>query len=385
MISSKSGRRKSSTKAKTPASQKKTKRAKSSSPARPKLTKQERSKYNLLRDICYIPSPSNNEDAIVAYIESCEFKNFQFKKTKKNSCYYYYTGCKKPGAKTIMFDAHIDQVHLRVVNTTDYYDKGYIIAISVGFESDTLSGNSVVHLKSGMKGAVVTIPPHLRMEQYMKTTDTEVSYVCIDLGLSAKDVYKMIKVGDIIMFDTSYYIMNNKYAVSTGLDNKVSVYTLLKMLEHFDKNIDELSHNVYFHFSSREEVDIGSYAPLLKTEFDEIIVFDADIATDNEYISDNLIGTIVLDRGVVFTHNYEDDTVLTKKLIQVSDDNNIPYQESFSSSFGGSNALAYARMFDSYTQFVGIPLRNMHSPSEVVSLRDLDTAVKLGIEYLKTK
>lgn len=353
------------------------------SPKAPKLTKEERSKYNMLRDICYIPSPSNHEDAIVAYIESCDFKHFQFKKTKKNSCYYYYTKCKKPKAKTIMFDAHIDQVHLRVVNTTDYYDKGYVIAIAVGFESDTLSGNSVVHMKSGMKGTVVTIPPHLRMEQYMKTTDTEVSYVCIDLGLSAADVYEMIKVGDIIMFDTTYYTMNNKYIVSTGLDNKISVYTLLKMLEYFDKNIGELAHNVYFHFSSREEVDIGSYAPLMKTEFDEIIVYDADIATDNEYISDNLIGTIVLDKGVVFTHNYEDDTKLTESLIALAKKKDIPYQESFSSSFGGSNALAYSRLFDSYTQFVGIPLRNMHSPSEVVSMRDLDVAVKLGVEYLR--
>jgi len=345
----------------------------------------DRKKYNTLRDICYIPSPSNHEDAIVAYIESCEFKNFQFKKTKKNSCYYSYTGCKKKGAKTIMFDAHIDQVHLRVVNVSDVYDKGYVIAIAVGFESDTMSGNSVVHLKSGMKGSVVTIPPHLRMEQYMKTTDTEVSYVCIDFGITGDEVRESIRIGDIIMFDISYYVMNNKYIVSTGLDNKVSVYVLLKMLEHFDKHIDELEHNVYFHFSSREEVDIGSYAPLMTTEFDEIVVFDADIATDNEYISDNLIGTIVLDSGIVFTHNYEDDTVLTERLIDIAKKHKVSYQESFSSSFGGSNALAYARTFDAYTQFVGIPLRNMHSPSEVVSMRDLDTAVKFGLEYLKTK
>jgi putative aminopeptidase FrvX len=340
-------------------------------------------KFSLLRDLCRTPSPSNHEDAIVAYIESFKFKNFQFTKTKKNSCFFTHKSS-NPDAKSIMFDAHIDQVHLRIVNRTDIYDKGYVIAIAVGFESDTLSGNTVVHLPSGRKGSVVTIPPHLRLEQYMKTTDTEVSYICIDFGVNGSQVYDMFNQGDIIIFDIQYYTMEDRYIVSTGLDNKVSVYTLLRMLEYFDAHIKELQCNVVFHFSSREEVDIGSYAPVMKMEFDEIVVFDADIATDNEYISENLVGTVILGDGVVITHNYEDDSKLSDKLVAICKKNKLPYQETFSSSFGGSNALGYARSFDAYTQFVGIPLRNMHSPAEVVSMHDLDVAVDLGIQYLKS-
>jgi putative aminopeptidase FrvX len=359
------------------------KQRKSSKTSEP-VNKKSLAKYSLLRDLCRIPSPSNHEDAIVAYLSSVPNKHFDVKKTKKNSCYFVYDKCKKAGAKTVLFDAHIDQVHLRIVNLTDIYDKGYVIAIAVGFESDTLSGNSVVHLPTGMKGTVVTIPPHLRMEQYMKTTDTEVSYICIDFGVNGDEVYDMFRQGDIVIFDIDYYMMQNKYIVSTGLDNKVGVYTLLKIMEYFNDHISELACNVVFHFSSREEVDIGSYAPMKNMDFDEIVVYDADIATDNEYISENLVGTVILGNGIVLTHNYEDDKKLSDKLVSICKKNRIPYQETFSSSFGGSNALGYARMFDAYTQFIGIPLRNMHSPAEVVCMHDLDIAVRLGVEYLKS-
>jgi len=37
---------------------------------------------------------------------------------------------------------------------------------------------------------------------------------------------------------------------------------------------------------------------------------------------------------------------------------------------------------DSYTQFIGIPIRNMHSPTEVVSMKDLKTAIDVIKSYL---
>ena len=131
--------------------------------------------FKILKDLCFIQSPSNFEELLIAYIESFNFKNFHFKKTKKNSCYYYNKNTIKD-AKTIMFDAHIDQVHLRVVNIVESDGVGYVMAVSVGFDPIVLNGNSVVHINSKMKGNIVTIPPHLNIPpQYTKG-----SIVCID-------------------------------------------------------------------------------------------------------------------------------------------------------------------------------------------------------------
>ena len=189
-------------------------------------------------------------------------------------------------------------------------------------------------------------------------------------------------MGDAIIFDIDWYVMNNKYIVSTGLDNKVSVYVLLMLLEWADKNIDKLNVNLYLNFSSREEIGLGSYSPLLKFNIDEVIVLDTEIATDNQYISKNLIGNILLDDGVSISHNYDDDNKLTNKLIDICKDKKIDYQETFSAMFGATNLKTYSKYMDSYTQFIGIPLRNMHSPTEIVSMKVLKEAIELMKEYI---
>lgn len=336
--------------------------------------------FKILKDLCFIQSPSNFEELLIAYIESFNFKNFHFKKTKKNSCYYYNKNLIKD-AKTIMFDAHIDQVHLRVVNIVESDGVGYVMAVSVGFDPIVLNGNSVVHINSKMKGNIVTVPPHLNIPpQYTKG-----SIVCIDFGMSVDETKDMISMGDAIVFNLEWYQMNNKYIVSSGLDNKVSAFTLLKTLEWLDSNIDKLAVNIYFNFSSREEIGLGSYAPLLHKDFDEIVVLDTEIATDNQYISKNLVGRILLDKGIVITHNYDDDRILSEKFSKFCDENRIDYQETFSAEFGNSNLQTYSKFNEAYTQFIGIPLRNMHSPTEIVSMHDLREAYKFVCKYVCVK
>jgi putative aminopeptidase FrvX len=332
--------------------------------------------FKILKDLCNIPSPSNFEEYIVAYLESFNFKNFNSKKTKKKSCYFYNKKQLK-NKKTIMIDAHIDQVQLRVLNIIESDNTAYVMAVTLGFDPYVLYGNSVYHMNSKLRGTIVTLPPHLNM-----LPDLKDKLICIDFGMSKKGLEKYISVGDPILFTIDWYTMNNKYIVSTGLDNKVSVYVLLKVLEWFDKNIEKLGCNIYFNFSSREEIGLGSYAPLIKKDFDEIIVLDSDIATDNKYISKDLIGKIYLDKGVVITHNIDDDSILTNKILKMCKDNNLDYQESYSSSYGGTNLTTYSKLLDSYTQFIGIPLRNMHSPTEVVSMKDLRTAIEVIKCYL---
>jgi len=68
--------------------------------------------------------------------------------------------------------------------------------------------------------------------------------------------------------------------------------------------------------------------------------------------------------------------------MEISKKNRIPYQLSYSSKFGGSNNSFYTQFFDSLTQFIGIPLKNMHSPNEIVNINDLKYTFKLLAKYI---
>ena len=325
---------------------------------------------SILKDICYIPSPSNYEDKMVSYLKNLTIKNFKFYKSKKNSCTYSYDN---GHPETVLIDAHIDTVHLRVIR---YTKEGYIVARPIGFDSDVLDGNTVVHLNSGSKGSVITVAPHLNIKHKKKLN------VLIDFGIPPTEISNIISIGDVLIFDIDYYVMNKKNIVGTGLDNKASVYVLIELLLFFDKHISTLKYNLILHFSSREETGMGSFANLRNKVIDKIFVLDTDIATDNELISSDLVGNIISNKGVVIPRNYEDDVLLGDELVHIAKKYKIPYQLSFSGDFGGTNASYYTTNFDAYTQFIGIVLKNMHSPNEIVSIKDLESAFELLLAYL---
>jgi len=261
---------------------------------------------------------------------------------------------------------------LRVIRVTK---DGYVVTSPVGFEQSVLDGNSVIHLSSGMKGSVVTLPPHLKI----KSKDTKEVY--IDFGMNGKELMNIIYPGDIVIFSVDYYIMNKNNIVGPGLDNKVGVYILIELLRYFDKNPDKLKYNIIFHFSSREETGMSSFVHL-PNKIDYIIVIDTDFATDNPFISPDLIGNLLSNKGPIITRNFEDDVCLGNKLIKIAKKNKIPIQFSYSSDYGGTNATQFSLLFDSYTQYVGVPLKNMHAPAEIVSKKDIENTFKLLKAYL---
>jgi endoglucanase len=324
----------------------------------------------ILKDIVEIPSPSNYENQIVSYIKQFRFTHFNFSESRKQSCIISYTG--KPKQNTILLDAHIDNVHLRVIRvSTD----GYVVALPIGFSSITLDGNSVVHMDSGARGAVVTMPPHLKINPKKHKKEVYIDFGGLDFE---------VLPGDVLLFSPEFYIMNNKYIVANGLDNKASVFVLLTLLNFYDKHIDKLNYNLIVNFSSREEIGYGAFSKIDSNRIDEVIVIDTDFATDSLLISPDLVGKIYSGKGPIISRNHDDDPVLTKKLVSVAKSHNIPFQLSYSSRFGASNNAYYTQFFDSYTQFLGIPLKNMHSPTETVAIRDLEKMLELLIAYLST-
>ena len=68
--------------------------------------------------------------------------------------------------------------------------------------------------------------------------------------------------------------------------------------------------------------------------------------------------------------------------MSLANSSNIPHQVVFSSGYGRSNSNSYARLFDSIVQYVGIPIRYIHSPYEMIDYRDTEFAFKLLTKFL---
>ena len=70
-----------------------------------------------------------------------------------------------------------------------------------------------------------------------------------------------------------------------------------------------------------------------------------------------------------------DSTGLFKIFKEISKNNNIPSQISF--PMGGGTNLRYFSRYNTLTQQIGIPIRNIHSPVETCNLNDLNNTIEL--------
>mgnify|MGYP001156974704 FL=1 len=332
--------------------------------------------YSILKKLCMIPSPSGYEKKIVDYICCYKYKNFISSKSKVNSCTFE---SKTNHNKTILVDAHIDQVHLRIIR---FHDDGFAVVQTIGLRRNVVLGTIVTDISGKYSGVICTMPPHIRLE----TTDEIKNHprYYVDFGMNKKQIQKIFTVGDPLMYKQHYTELSSSTLSSTGLDNKVSVFILLELLKYFDKNIKELKCNLIMHFSSREEVGLGSFAETDKKNIDTIIVVDTPLATDIPNIPNNITGINRLDGGPIISRNLSDNVIVGNKFMHLGKKHKIRYQTNFSYGSGGTNAKHYTKFNDSFVQDIGTPVRNMHSPVEVVNKKSLENTFKILKMYLKS-
>jgi len=323
-----------------------------------------------------IPSPSGYESKLINYITSKQFKNFKICKSKVNSC---TIESKTKHNKTTLIDAHIDQVHLRIIRFTE---DGYVVVQAIGLRSNIILGTIVTDLTNKHNGVICTMPPHLKIEQKSEIKDHPRYYV--DFGMTTKQLEKTFHIGDPLIYKLHYTPLTNGNISSTGLDNKASVFVLIELLKYFDKNISELKSNLIFHFSSREEVGLGSFSDTNKANIDTIIVVDTPMATDIPNIPINITGLTKINKGPVISRNLTDNIEIGDKLIKLAKKYKINYQTNFSYGNGHTNSGHYTRFNNSYVQDIGAPIRNMHSPVEVINKKSLKELFNLLKYYVKT-
>jgi len=342
-------------------------------------------KFDILKDLCNIYSPSGYENELMKYIikQTDKLTNFKYLKSNKNSLYLVNKTYNKD-KYTIMIDAHIDQIFLKIIG---FLESGTVIALPVGFDGYTTDGLLLVHLKSNKVGTVETNPPHLNLER------RETNEIYIDFDLSLKEIKKIMKVGDYIVYKSNFEMIGNNSITGTGLDNKLSVFILLELLKKFNNNtqLNKLQYNIVFNFSSREEIGMGSIGTLLSKnlkqieKIDEIITLDTIFITDSAIIHDaeTFSSDILSNEGPVITRNDDDDVCFGDAFILLAEENKIKYQIAYTGSGnGGSNNADYSKYTDSYTQFIGIPLKHMHSPVELVNINDIKNTYELIYKYL---
>lgn len=274
---------------------------------------------------------------------------------------------------TLMLEAHVDEVGFVVTNIDD---NGFLTVKNCGGIDLRMLSASVVTIygKEKVTGVFCATPPHLGgPKEY-----DDISALKIDtlLGEKAKDV---ISVGDLISFNAKACELQNGRVTGKSLDNRAGVVCLLALAERLSNKT--LPFNVVFALTDQEELGCrGAQTATFDIEPDEAIVIDVSFASAPDVPSNDsgklcggaMIGiSPVLDKGI------------SKKLISIAKANDMPYQTEVMGGRTGTNGdVVSISKSGVKTGLLSVPLRNMHSPVEIIDIKDIENVCNLLENYI---
>ena len=283
----------------------------------------------------------------------------------------------KIGAKKIMIDAHIDCIGFCVNRITK---EGFIsVDFCGGFDKEIVPGTEFfIFGKKKVKGIACSIPPHLKNT----ASEDEKSdlQIYIDCGFSSKkEAEKLISLGDSIMFSDPCERLLNGKIVSPYLDNRASIAALLLSYENA---ISE--HDLYYVFSVGEETTFrGAKYAADAIKPDIALVVDVGFALSPEL---DKTKCIKMGKGpsISYTDTLSYDMSEWVKLI--AEKNSLDLQLICEAGGTGTNATSLQLQNSGVPSCViSIPLKNMHTNSEIVDESDIEKTADLLCAIVKEK
>ncbi len=292
----------------------------------------------------------------------------------------------KGGSPRIMLAGHADEIAL-VVSYVD--EHGFIYVRRLGGVDPVVSKAQRVHIHSTdgpVLGVIGNVPPHLTKgdgeKKYPKIED-----LFIDIGAgSKKEVMKVVRIGDPITLVDQFEMLRGDLAVARAFDNRIGTFAVAETLRLLKEDMGELKAEVCAVSNIMEEIGLlGARQVAYSLKPDVAIVVDVTHATDYPTVSRQLHGDVRVGAGPTLTHGGANHPEVVRRLEKIARDVAIDVQhEAQSASSGTDTDVIFWTRGGIPSALISLPNRNMHSPVELVSLRDLDQIPKLMAAFCRS-
>lgn len=278
---------------------------------------------------------------------------------------------------TFMLAAHIDEIGLMV---TYISEDGFLSVAAVGgVDAAILPGMRVdVHTREGvLRGVVGRKPIHLITPDERKNV-TPLDKLVIDLALPAERVKEAVRIGDVITFGVGFEEFGDGFAVSRAFDDKCGVWVAMRVMEELAAAGRAKGTYVAVATVQEEIGTRGAMTSAYGVNPDVAVAFDVTHATDYPGIEKTKYGDIKCGGGPVIARGPNINPIVFERLVAAAEAEGIEYQIEAEPSVTGTDARAIQVTRGGIPcGLVSVPLRYMHTPTEVVALSDLEATVKL--------
>ena len=290
-----------------------------------------------------------------------------------------YRDCGIPGAKTVMLDAHIDQIGFLITEVTE---EGFLRFTTVGgVDQRMLLGSELTILtkKGPILGIVAAIPPHLQKDGDDKKS-VPIPEMVVDIGMTGEQAKKVVRVGDYMAFANDAMELQGDALCGKAFDDRACLVCLLHTMDLLQGK--PLAVNVVVSASTKEETGFqGGISAGFKVQPDYAIAVDVTHARTGD--APQVI--VKLGDGPNVDMGSNSNPKFAKRVIEVARAKQIPHIVTSCPAGSGTNAWPIQMQGQGVTTLVvSLPLKYMHSPVEMLRMSDVKNVGKLLAAFIET-
>lgn len=271
----------------------------------------------------------------------------------------------------IMIAAHADEVGLMV---NDIDEKGFIHFTNVcGVDPKTLPAQEVIiHGSRDVYGVIGAKPPHVLSAEEMKKAISMEDMV-IDVGMNREEVHSVISVGDFINIKRNCINLLSDYVTGKALDDRCGIAAMYECA----KELQKMKHSADVYFVATTQEERGHHgAKVMSYEISPDIGIAVDVDFGDKYAYSDVKSEC--GKGIEIAVGPNIHPELADMMMKVADDYNIEYAIDVSPGPTGTDGWDIQVSRDGIpTLLVSIPLRYMHTSTEVISYGDVKEAGRL--------
>lgn len=331
--------------------------------------------------LCSIMSISGHEGRGEKELRALASPYFDEYRTDAVGNHLFIKRCGKENAPVALVDAHFDEIGMIV---TDIKEGGFLCVTSIGGLDPSIMQASEVKIygKETIHGIVASTPPHLLKPEEAKKLKP-INELIIDTGYPKEELEKIVTLGTPVGFAPVYRELLNDRIVGKSFDDKACAAAAVYALYNIDKN--DLACDVYLLLSCHEETDRlgGVTAAAFGIEPDYALVADVGFALVPDTKKSECV---TMGDGVILTVSAVTNRRLTNMLAKACDEKELKYTRVASPSHTGTNATPLGLVGRGVpTVDVGLPLKNMHTYTEMIDIADSEMLAKVIREFVCSK
>jgi endoglucanase len=281
-----------------------------------------------------------------------------------------------PPRPSILIATHMDAIGLMVSGIED----GLLRVTSIGgLDPRVLPGQLVtVHGRQDLP-ALIAPPIGRLLPEHITEGATPIEYLMIDTGLLHDEVQRLVRVGDLVSFAQMPLDTAGETLCGHSLDNRASVVALTSCLDHLQSRPHDW--DVWAVATVQEEVGVkGAFTSTFQLHPTLAVAVDVTFGSGPGSPSHK---TYALGKGPTLLWGPDAHPALHAKFKEIAERLEIPFAVEVAPRHSGTDGFATQVTAEGIpSMVVSIPLRYMHTPVEMVAIKDITRAGRLLAEFI---